>query len=98
MSDDNLEQVLANMNRQYDKNHRDTEMEFRNNDDDEDVVDMNYLLAPGQGDEFDSSPHMKQNQFSAKGPQHPESYFIKRSQSSTIVSPSKPKNELTKTE
>ena len=44
MSDDNLEHILANMNRQYDLNNKDTEMEFRNNDDDEDVVDMNYLL------------------------------------------------------
>jgi len=47
MSDDNLEDVLANMNRQYDHNNKDTDMEFRNNDDDEDIVDMNYLLSAG---------------------------------------------------
>ena len=43
-------------------------MEFRNNDDEEDIVDMNYLLAAGNPDDFDNSPQMKQNQFSAKGP------------------------------
>ena len=66
---DNLEDVLNDMNRQYDHqqqmNDRDTEMEFKNQmggDDDEDVVDMNYLLSAGANDDFENdniSPQMK---------------------------------------
>jgi hypothetical protein len=49
---DNIEDVLASMNRQYDRgNYADAEMEENNrNDDEEDVVDMNYLLSAGSPD------------------------------------------------
>lgn len=53
-------------------------MQFRNDDDDEDIVDMNYLLAAANIDDHDSSPP-KQNSMSAKGPQLNS---FKRSQSS----------------
>lgn len=60
-------------------------MQFKN-DDDEDIVDMNYLLAAGNNDDFDGSPQIKQNAMSAKGPQNLMNQ-IKRSQSSKIMSP-----------
>ena len=54
---DNLEDVLNSMNMQYDQqvqsNLRDAEME-QQVDDEEDVVDMNYLLAGSP--EADQSP------------------------------------------
>lgn len=62
---DNLEDVLNDMNRQYDvHNNHDAEMEFKSPlaDDDEDVVDMNYLLAAGSLEEHENdnaSPRMK---------------------------------------
>lgn len=68
-------------------------MEFnsRPDDDDEDVVDMNYLLAAGSQEEVENahrSPGLRQNANSAKGPTNLQ---IKRSSSGLLkTSPLRP--------
>ena len=60
-------------------------MEFKN-DDDEDIVDMNYLLAAANYEDNQGSPQVKQHAMSAKGPQN-NIVNGHRSQSTKIMSP-----------